>query len=1040
MVRYFGRAYPLVTLRIMIKPVASQYLIWLALLIFTLPSVYSQTIWTDTFNTYPEGALPSDRWQSSRGQWSIVADGSNKQLCEESTTFDNGAFVPQFLDKPYIFETHFRLLSDYKGAGFLFNSASPTNASFAMMVRLDNDVVIYGYIENGEYQGLGEVKITKIVEKDKDQVMRLVVSDDSFNFSLNGIEILKDVPLVYKTGFAGVENSGSRACFDNTVLYVKPISAQNDNAAWVTAVAPADSGAVWLASPSTGRVVKLKENGDIAANAQASEGEPKWAVTSLLPLANHQVAALDTTQKKIHILNQDGVRIKSVMDGLLTRPKDMGMLADGSWVINEQDRVVVMDSTFAFKMAFAVQSPVVATHNNMLAYVDLDRNQIRIARNQDSTWTFVQDINAPFGIIRGLALTDSTVYVALQKQVLKLDWQGRTRSSLEVPEMGGITPQRLALTDQHLYITDFVGNRILVSDLALTSPSMTHTFSADKTSLEVQWNSKTEPPSHWELYQQNMRISSGAGIRQGKGYAATIPNSQPSSYYQIRYTPLVQSIPPSDGLSKPVSIMSPPPKGKMQYMEMNAIILLFTNVYDKSKMVEGQPEMPPLSKEEEERIRAQLQDARLFYWMNSGMKLHLKIDEIVESTPFERSQLLGNEWYYPPIEGKAEAILGNHGRNVKDYQAIFYLPVIREYDAASQQWRIRGGGGGFTNGMGWNGKYGRSWWEVTAKDHPAGNNWLFVHEFNHQLDELFQISGFPEYWFNHFTPHLGWAANFGEHFDGNAFILKNWVYDKWFGLKNTLLQTADDADGDGIPDKADGLPMDEARLHSNPQSTDTDADGVTDAEELATSNWVQQGWGETWAGEGGFPFPIKKDTDGDGINDILDQEPLYPFKTEINEFNQGFNLIGQTLDGRMPYKVLAAYTPDSLYLRIETKGKHLRILLDAQANGWFIGKDNVELKIDSTNTILNLFNASKPDAWPTMDKALAETIGFSVQVLPRDSGYALRIARNDKLGIKWERGKSIGLNIGVSFLDFPKGKHRYLTIHEPNRIIPFRLK
>lgn len=407
----------------------------------------------------------------------------------------------------------------------------------------------------------------------------------------------------------------------------------------------------------------------------------------------------------------------------------------------------------------------------------------------------------------------------------------------------------------------------------------------------------------------------------------------------------------------------------------------------------------------------------------------------------KRRALFGEASWYPPRPGMVERVLQQHGADPDRYQAVFYLACIRDFDVASGRWELRGRGGAFTEGIGANGRYGISWWEVTHAWHAAGNNWLAVHEFHHQLDELFARSDFPEYWFNHFAPVAGTAADFGEHFDGNAFILRHWPADKWFALHYGELTFAADADGDGLPDADPALPMDERRLGSNPARQDSDGDGVADRDELAFSNWVIEGQSEQYGAPARLPDLSAADTDGDGLADGADPYPLYPWLPEVVQAE--FRCLGETKDPRAQYKVEIKWGADSLYFRLHLPAnRRVRLLLDADANGWFVGRDNFEFKLDTSDSLAaaaNLFNAGHPTRWPFMDAALAEQVKFTWRALPQPGRYQLAIARNPALGLQLEKGERIGLDIGVSARMDERGHEKHISIYEPNRFFDFRL-
>lgn len=114
---------------------------------------------------------------------------------------------------------------------------------------------------------------------------------------------------------------------------------------------------------------------------------------------------------------------------------------------------------------------------------------------------------------------------------------------------------------------------------------------------------------------------------------------------------------------------------------------------------------------------------------------------------------------------------------------------------------------------------------------------------------------------------------------GNGFAIVSARKDGVLATKSVLVLTSGDSDGDGLPDDyevenglnpadpvdayedvdKDGLSaLEEFKGGTDPQSPDTDGDGITDGEETISGN------------DGFTTNPLLIDTDGDGINDSLE--------------------------------------------------------------------------------------------------------------------------------------------------------------------------
>lgn len=442
------------------------------------------------------------------------------------------------------------------------------------------------------------------------------------------------------------------------------------------------------------------------------------------------------------------------------------------------------------------------------------------------------------------------------------------------------------------------------------------------------------------------------------------------------------------------------------------------------------------------------------------MRFHLAVDFVFVSARLQRSEVFGKEDYYPPRDGNIETFLRAAGKDIKNYQAIFYIACIQD-SLPDDGWQLRGRGGAFTIGVGAGKGYGYSWWEATRAHHNAGNNWLTVHEFHHQLDDIFAVSGYPEYWFNHFSPGLGTVADFGEHFDGNAFILRQWPAVQWFDAPRWgAVRVARDKDDDGIPDDAPSVPLDEKRLHSNPDKVDSDDDGVSDLDEVMFSNWVHEGWGETYALPSRFPNLRSPDTDGDGQRDDVDAYPLYPWSPRVardNDLNHA-ELLGALHENGLQAQWRATWDSDTLKLRME-----MSPLVPPRRDGWFIGRDNLQIRFDpskarqdSLRWQVELFNAGDcpaPARWPFMDKELVKSV--PLRTFEKDAAVEIHVGRRPELGLDFFSGKTLGINLGflqamngvgpdrragIASVTLQTALSRYLTAFEPNRLLKIHLE
>ena len=198
--------------------------------------------------------------------------------------------------------------------------------------------------------------------------------------------------------------------------------------------------------------------------------------------------------------------------------------------------------------------------------------------------------------------------------------------------------------------------------------------------------------------------------------------------------------------------------------------------------------------------------------------------------------------------------------------------------------------------------------------------WVFLHELHHIGLSLLEEqeggpvplpSGHPEQDFGSLGV-LGSARgrpfDAGEGWDQLALTLA--AYDPWPRLDAPWRHTLEvlDSDGDGLADEDDRLPIDEARLGTDPHRADTDGDGLTDLAELAAG--IDRG-----------ANPLVRDTDGDGLLDGADPWPLSNFTGSIRRGPVPRFLVSLPDPARPdapPIEVSACWTSQALTLEIVT--------------------------------------------------------------------------------------------------------------------------
>ncbi len=360
---------------------------------------------------------------------------------------------------------------------------------------------------------------------------------------------------------------------------------------------------------------------------------------------------------------------------------------------------------------------------------------------------------------------------------------------------------------------------------------------------------------------------------------------EPGTRYVYRYLSSRNAY-PQEHFCEARLVTTRPRPGETAYLDLEVLVVLFTDIVtmpklqDLPKDAEGNPIVPekpgPLTPEEIARVKADLERARGFYWINSHMKMNLRFDYMevtdhYEGCPFEK-------WAYYPLADrkKLDEIIIAHGRRTHGNRGgIFVIYGARHWDKATQQWVLSGSGGNT-----WGSPYDGS--GICTINAGGDTAWLFGHEYGHQLGIMGSYTGHV-YHFNHFHWN-NLVGDYGSHWDGNAFIARTYNPDAYLANFYGNVTIVKDTDNDGVPDDDPTCPFDEKRFGTRPYSADTDDDGVADLAEAMFSEWLTLDFvtfGARTAEPYYRPVPFSPDTDEDGIPDAQDAFPLYRLRPEV---------------------------------------------------------------------------------------------------------------------------------------------------------------
>ncbi len=537
-------------------------------------------------------------------------------------------------------------------------------------------------------------------------------------------------------------------------------------------------------------------------------------------------------------------------------------------------------------------------------------------------------------------------------------------------------------------------------------------------------------------------------------HAVMISKLRPGTRY------LVWANPGLAGQATPaVAFYTAPAEGKTHYLVLKLAAVIFTSTTppaDQGRL--GAKD--PCSASEVHRVEREMAQAVLFYWITSGMRLFLDVAFFTTDTFHPGTNEAYGIGFSETDEEAYRKILKAAGRRPEEFDGRLFISMEKRFDAQKEKWFYPHSGGGTIGPEGAPG-YGKSAWKG-----GSNNAWRFCHESQHQLDALYKYSHGPGHLFCHFQPWDDTAHRHGEHWDGIAWILLEWAgyvtrehqgrpyLEPELGYRYFLnrwgrVVTVDDADGDGIPDRDPIVPLDEARFKSDPSKKDTDGDGLCDMMEVLACHWVEYGLNEIWAGEKASHYadPARPDSDGDGLNDGVDPDPVYPIDPAIPK-GEPKHHFSAFRDRAWNANFTLGWDEAFLYLGLESRKapQNLKILLDLENDGWFMGADNYDIRVqDGVSYEPRFHHCGVEGKWPFYEEGRLETgrdLFFESEIEKDRFRIAIRVARSPDNGLELIAGERIGILIAAS----PEGgagrpgEQGDLTLFEPHTFFTFTLK
>jgi DNA-binding beta-propeller fold protein YncE len=627
-----------------------------------------------------------------------------------------------------------------------------------------------------------------------------------------------------------------------------------------------------------------------------------------------------------------------------------------------------------------------------------------------------------------------------------------------------------ALRDGRIAVADTGNDRVLLLDPEMTDLLRPRVDRITRNSATILWETRTDlnrqpafqviqrPTSHATILNAEGRDADAVRKAEtGKRYETTLQNLKPGTGYYFWWTAdSIRVLEPAPNRSRVFAFATEPTPGQKTILNLPIAVIVRTDVWNPEGSNGASRGAPP-GEAYLRYVEQEFEDARLFYFINSHCRVNLQYEWFVYDLPLTR----GEPW---PDSANEDALLRERGRERGDYVALVVVDAERRYDPTRKAYYLQGSGGG-TWGAHWNG--------FGEKSDPAhcsflgGSDlaWLMTHEFHHALDSMFEQSGFEEYPFNHFGDYRvgGYNGPFGEHWDGNAYILRVWPEHAWFYCLFGSVGTTADRDNDGVPDDDASLPFDEKRWGSDPSKISTAGDGITDLQRLMFSHWVPATLDSINNVRCDLirPDPRKTDQTGLGIPDSQKREPCIPWYEEIpfgspdlsksiadepawREKRGRFGTEGFEGGAYMTWDETGIY----LALSFSNKPAEFQITTDFLGDGFFAGQDNYVLTVDcrgsrATIKSFGVLNGGQ-NRWPFNDTSLVPVQSLQIEsdFQPTWAQVRIKLPWHLKSGLTCREGDVYRFAFTFLVKDGVNqwnGDRIHISAFEPYKMLPMRL-
>ena len=599
-----------------------------------------------------------------------------------------------------------------------------------------------------------------------------------------------------------------------------------------------------------------------------------------------------------------------------------------------------------------------ATVGNHVFVIEGGRILVRDSRGAivDS---LVDRISTPTSVAGGMVDGTPVLYVTDPgiNAVVMFDEQHRPMKIFNAASIGGFRGP-LSLdhygTDE-LVIADF--DRLVFVGKNLNDIEPTIRFTSP-TEAEIMWTRTTDAPAKLDFFRKaelTPFISND-----GRYNGVHLAGLRPLTRYSYYLSPLLRTIPLSASYSRLYRMTTPPADSAMMaYTRLPLMYMVYRTISYRDKYPKDRfpaiPDGRTLTDEEILYLKQATDFNSDFFFRNSACRLVLDFDfAVVEDTLWLHDVGDQDPYWLSPNERVTkdfEREAARFGKKPEEYAGLLcpyawvnYPPrrrVTQRDPPVTDSIKIRQAYGGGTYGVPAPWRYGKTagYTGNPFQDTFSRQDWLITHEFHHQIDALMEASGFAEYYHS----DLPWKmeGRFGEDFDFNGQIMRLAPPGAWLGLAFGSLEQTKDADHDGVPDDDPSLPFDERSLNGSPSKMDSDNDGLADLDEVMAGTSLRTKLDN-------------RDSDDDDLPDGSDPQPLYEFNGPVKR-GIASTYVGSIQQNDLVADVYAGWDDRYFYVRYEAdRPAHILIQIDANADGWFHGFDNIQSRILSYEDSLSV--------------------------------------------------------------------------------------